>query len=444
MMSVPDTLMIISLPVLLVLSAFFSGSETALFNLSRLERMQLAQAGGIGTLITKLLSETRQILITLLLGNMTINVLYFAISSALTLQISKKFTDTSTAALASAGISIAALVGVILFGEVFPKQFAVKSSLTSAKLIALPLYMIHRIIAPIRWFAGLFIITPLARLLAPRASAEIAEMTNDELESLLRLSQRRGVIDREEQEILQQVFELGQIKVRDLMIPRVDIVGHDINQSADQLIETIRETRLRHIPLYESHLDNIIGVIDTRIALVKRPTDSNSIRDLMREALFIPEQQRADQLLVAFRDQGRMFAIVVDEYGGTAGLITFEDVIEHMVGDIAGGFKTKTEPEVQQLSPGKYRVSAELPIYDWTEFFGRNELVNRYGALDEVSTIAGLILAILGRLAQEGDQIALGNVSVRVDTVQKNRIEWVTIQLTEPQNSNDKETDHDR
>ena len=431
------SLMILALPVLLVLSAFFSGSETALFNLTKLERMQFARTSGTGKLITQMLSETRQILITLLLGNMTINVSYFAITSAISLYVVNSGEGGSNKWLVPI-ISLAALIAIILFGEVLPKLIAVRASVASAKLIAVPLFLTHRLIAPIRWFAGWFIITPLARLIAPKD--EGYEMTETELESLLQLSQRRGVIDRDEEDLLQQVFELGQIKVRDLMVPRVDVKAFNISDNSADLIELAKTTRLRYLPIYKNNLDEIEGVISSQKILLHRPKDAEDIKRLMNNVLFIPEQQRADRLLLALRDRTDAFAIIVDEYGGTAGLITIEDVIEHMIGEIAGGYEQSGEPEVEEIKEGVWRVSADLPVHDWHEFFGRNELVKRYSALDEVTTIAGLIGAVLGRLAMPKDQIEIGNIHIQVDEVERNRVRWVTIQLAE---SMRQENDHE-
>ncbi|QDU33406.1 Magnesium and cobalt efflux protein CorC [Poriferisphaera corsica] len=418
--------MILALPILLVLSAFFSGSETALFNLTKLERMQLPRSGASGKLITLLLSETRQILITLLLGNMTVNVSYFAISSALSLYATKIDLGVLNNWMIPL-ITIGSLLAIILFGEVLPKMIAIRASLTFAKLIALPLYLVHRTIAPVRWFAAWFVITPLARLIAPREAG--FEMSPAELESLLQLSQRRGVIDRDEEDLLQQVFELAQIKVRDLMVPRVDVIAFNSAVEASELIDIIKETKLRYIPIYEGNLDKILGVIPSRRALLNKPRYANDIKSMTEDVLFVPEQQRADELLRYLRENDKSFAIVVDEYGGTAGLITIEDIVEHMVGEIAGGYEQNGGPEVIQETEGKWRVSADLPVYDWQGLFGGSDFVKQYGALDEVTTIAGLVLAALGRLAVIGDEISIENIVIRVEEVEKNRVRWVTVSL---------------
>ncbi|QQE11472.1 HlyC/CorC family transporter [Planctomycetota bacterium] len=418
------------MPILLILSAFFSGSETALFNLSKLERMQFARGGATDKLVTQMLSETRQILITLLLGNMTVNVSYFAISSALSLYVVSGEGGHANRWLVPL-ITIGSLIAIILLGEVLPKLIAVRASVASTKFIAVPLFLVHRLIAPIRWFAAWFVITPLARLLAPRDSA--VQMTQMELESLLQLSQRRGVIDSDEEGLLQQVFELAHIKVRDLMIPRVDMHAFDISHDANKLVDLITNTRLRHIPVFEGDLDNVIGVASSRTILLKRPQNQEEMRTLISDVLFVPEQQRAEELLKYLRENIAAFAIVVDEYGGTAGLITIEDVVEHMVGEIAGGYEKDGEPEVEKIDECVWRVSADLPIHDWHEFFGRNEMIKQYSVLDEVSTIAGLVLAVLGRLAVKDDEITIGKIVIRVDVVEKNRIRWVTVSLREDQ-----------
>lgn len=423
--------MLLILPVLLLFSAFFSGSETALFSLTRHQRAQLARGGSVvATTLSTLLAETRMLLITLLLGNMTINVLYFAIASMAAIQLTTPHDDPDFVArpTLAAAVTIGSLVAIILLGEVLPKLVAARLPLAWSRVVALPLMLFHRAIAPIRVLSSGLIITPLARLIAPRARTP--DLSGEELEHLLELSQSRGVIDAGEERLLQQVLGLSQIKVRDLMVPRVDIRAHAIDADPVKLIALIRETRLRFIPVYDGNLDTIVGVIASRRAMLSPPATRADLEALTAPPHFVPETQRADQLLSELRRTGDTLSIVVDEYGGTAGLITIEDAVEHMVGDIAGSFETDVEPGVEHLGEGRYRVGADLPVHDWESVFGRDPQIEGVAALSAVSTIAGLIMAMLGRVPRVGDSVRIGNVLITVDAMRDaSRVESVIIAL---------------
>ncbi|MEZ6193002.1 MAG: hemolysin family protein [Phycisphaerales bacterium] len=422
-----STLMLLCLPVLLVLSGFFSGSETALFSLTRHQRAQLKTSGTLaGTVITTLLAETRGLLITLLMGNMTVNVLYFVVSTKLLL-IAQQEHWLSPVALGV--VSVAPLLVIIILGEVLPKLVAARAAVVCSRLAAVPLLTVHRLISPIRWFASIFIITPLARLIAPRNKPE--SLSADELASLLELSQRQGVIDPQEQRILRQALDLGRVKIDELMTPRVDLHAFDMDSDPNELIEFFKRTNLRQAPAYRKSLDNIEGFISARRVLLYPPGSRLELNSLIEPATFVPQQQRADQLLAQLRRDGKTIAVVVDEYGGTAGLVTLEDVAEHLVGDIAGAFDDGSQPMVEKTAEGVWRVSAELSTRDWAEAFGQRVPADVHKTLGAVHTLGGLVMAGLGRAAQTGDEITIGNLVLSVDSLDGRRIEYVTVRLVE-------------
>ncbi|MFA9479300.1 hemolysin family protein [Phycisphaerales bacterium AB-hyl4] len=418
-------LMLGSLPLLLVCSAFFSGSETALFSLSPHQRLRFARSGTLASeAITKLLAETRGLLITLLLSNMTINVLFFVTSSVLLIHLGREgLLGPVLLGLAT----LAPLLGIILLGEVLPKLVAARLPMTWARVVALPLYLVHRLLAPVRVGASVAIITPLARLIAPPDKPPA--LSPEELESLLNLSQRQGVIDSDEEQLLRQVLELNQLKVRDLMVPRVDIEAFDLANDPSEMVELIARTKLRHLPVYRDSLDEIVGMVYARQVLLHRPTTREALEKYIRQVKFVPEQQRADQLLLELRKTGTTFAIVVDEYGGTAGLVTIEDVVEHMVGDLPGEFEPAGEPEVEHVSPGVWRVDAQLSVHDWADVFGHNPAVAGLAELEAVRTVGGLVMARLGRVPQVGDRTTLGNVQITVERMAGRRVDTVLIEL---------------
>jgi CBS domain containing-hemolysin-like protein len=420
-MSFSVLLMLIALPVLLAASGFFSGSETALFSLSRQQRTTLARSAGVAaSTITQLLSETRALLITLLLGNMIINVLYINTCALLMLRLSRVPAVGATLATLA---NIVPLVALIMLGEVMPKLLAARTPMTWCRLIALPMLLVHRIVSPLRAFFSFAVITPLARLIAPKTHAPA--LSAEELESLLTLSQRRGVIDADEERLLQQVLQLSRLKVRDLMTPRVDIVAFERGDAPQALLELIRETRLRHIPVYEHDLDHIVGLLYSRQVLAQRPQRTDELEPMIRQIKFVPELQRADQLLVDLRKTGTTLAIAVDEYGGTAGMITMEDVVEHIVGNIPGEYEPGTEPQLEQLAPGRWRASADLSVQEWQSLFFAEQGM----PADTVRTIGGAVMTRLGRAPEVGDQITLGNVTITVEQIEGPRLMTVVIEL---------------
>lgn len=414
-----DVALIIALPILLMASAFFSGSETALFSLSRHQKRQLAQSKTLAAgAIRTLLAETRGLLITLLLGNMTVNVLYFVLSSMVLLRLSRvDGVDGWTLTL----ITFAPLLAVILFGEVLPKLVATNLTMSWAKLCALPLLFVHRAVGPVRLVTATAIITPLARLFAPTQQA--IALSPDEFQTLLESSSHRGHIDPGEEELLQQVLSLGQYKVRDIMRPRVDVEAFDLARPAAELMDLIRQTRLSRIPVYRSNLDHIVGVIHTREAMLNPPADAQAAEKLSHRVMFVPELQRCDDFLLHLRKTGTTFAIAVDEYGGTAGLATIEDVVELIVGPIAGPYEADDEPSVTTIAPGRWRVSAELSVHDWADAFGQD------GITSGVSTVGGLVMARLGRLPAVGDRTTIGNLSIEVETMDDRRIDSLLLEL---------------
>lgn len=425
----PITLiLLIALPLLLIGSALFSGSETALFSLSAHQRSLLSNSKRAGAnAAATLLVETRALLVTLLVSNMVINVLYFTLSTVLMDHLLESEAITATGA---AAIALCTLLGVIIFGEVLPKQVAAQQAFVWSGLVGVPLLAIHRAIAPVRISAERLVIGPLARLIAP--SAPPPELSARELEIMLSMSRQRGIIDQDEQQLLRHVLELGQIKVRDVMVPRVDIRGYDLEDPVVDLLALARETRLRHLPVYEGSLDQIRGVVMTRQLLVAEPTDRKQLEALIKPVYFVPEIAPADHLLATLRERAVTFAIVVDEYGGTAGLVTLEDVVEHFIGDIPGAYERDGQPLVEQLRDGVFRVGADLAVHDWVEWFGRNPAMSK--AASGAATLGGVVLGLLGKAPDQGDRVMLGNMVLTVDEVEGRRITSVVVALAGEEN----------
>ena len=419
---VTDILLLISLPVLLICSAFFSGSETALFSLSADEQRRL---GADGSLAATLLAETRSLLITLLMGNMVVNVLFFIITTMLLIRLR----DVHAANVYVVGAaSVAPLVLIILFGEVLPKMLANRLRVQWSRTGSGPLFLVHRILGPVRLIVNAIVITPLARLIAPHNPPP--EVEAEELEAMLQMSTEQGVIDAEEEDLMRQVFELGQLRVMDLMTHRVDMVTFDLDDEPTVLIERFKQTRLAQLPVYRSDVDHLVGLVRARDVLLRRPTTRDEVETLVRPVEYVPELMKADHLLVHLRDKARTMAIAVDEYGGTAGLVTLEDVVEHMVGHITGPFDPATDrPRVEALGDGRWRVDASLPVRDWPEAFeGVTRLAGAAPVVPPfISTLGGLVMARLGRLPVEHDAVTIGGVRIEVEKMEGRRVDRLIV-----------------
>jgi len=420
-----DSILWLTLPALLVFSAFFSGSETALFSLSGADRLRFKRDGHlIGQTVLTLLNETRELLITLLMGNMTVNVLYFVISTVLLIRLQREY--HVHAALITI-LSVLPLLLVILLGEVLPKLVASRLPARWSRLCALPLMSVHRASGPFRLVTNVLIITPLARLIAPPQRPPGLEATD--LEMLLNLSAKHGVIDPHEEDILQGVLDLSDDKVSTIMTPRVDVVAFHIRDEVSQLLKLIRETRLSYIVVYDGDIDHVVGLARSRDVLLHNVRTRKQLRAMMQEPRFVPLQQRIDKLLGHFRKTATTFAVVVDEYGGTAGIVTLEDAVEAMVGEIAGPYEGSEGHRIEQVGDGVWQVGAGLPIDDWIKAFERT------GELDvphSVSTLGGLVMTRLGRLPRVGDHVRIRNIDITVQSMAGRRVALLALRISDP------------
>jgi putative hemolysin len=411
------------LALLLAGSAFFSSSETAFFNLSAHQRQQL-QAGraGPGALAARLLQHPERLLLTLLLGNLAVNVLYFAVSSVVVIDLSRRLPGWGTAL---AGLT--PLLAILFFGEVLPKTVALSRPTWIATTFAPPIWVIDRLLAPIGHVLNAAFVRPACRLLSPAPASAGATVSHEELREAVETSARRGLIEREVGRLLREVVALHTIPVREVMVPRVDLDAFDLGQTREQFLELVRRTGLKRVPAYRGDLDHIVGVIEVRRVLVEpdRPLET-----LVETIHIVPDVIHIEHLLAEFRRAGRQTALVVDEYGGTAGLVTLEDVVEEIVGDIYDPADLPETP-IRSIADDEYLVSGDLSIREWTEVLRAadfNPAVLRLQPLGQtMHTIGGLLAALLGRAPRVGDVVRLRNLSLTVEEVQRRRVTWVRI-----------------
>jgi putative hemolysin len=403
---------VIAMLVLLVGSAFFSGSETAFFNLTRRQLKQIVSSKQrVQQLLARLLKRPGQLLNCLLLGNITVNVLFFAVSSVLMLRFKTQWGMTAAGVLA-----FVTFLMLVVLGEILPKSFAYSNSWRFASLAALPVFLCMQIFGPLAFLARVLFVEPFLRILLGHQRSPKA-ITLTEFRTLIEFSRQRGLITEDENRLLAEVVELGFLKVRHVMQPRVDMVVCDVSDSPSLVKERMRQRRLTKVPVYVKDIDRIVGMVHLRQLLLKPEA---TLDRLVQPIQFVPEQKTVESLLEHFRKTETDMAVVVDEYGGIAGSVRLEDIAEELFGETETG--GGIEPP-RQLGPFEYQLSGSLAIHEWAEVFGLD--------LDEMrlTTIGGLVTALLGKIPKPGDVAHLKNLRFTVERVRKHRIETVILSL---------------
>ncbi len=395
--------------ILFILSAFFSASESALFSLSRYQIRSLeASHPGAGKIVAELLAHPRRTLVTILLGNTVVNL---ALSAIFTTFWVRWLGDWG------AGIAIGLVTFLLLiFSEVTPKTFAIRHAQKLSRWVARPLFWFVAVSGPVRNILQKIADFALLKL-GVRIHPTDSLMTQKELRGVIRLGAKQGALDKGEQQMIKAVFELGEIPVRETMTPRVDMVCSDIAEGIRGVLEKVQQTHHVRIPVYEKTADNILGVIDVKDLLVKPDTD---LKPLLHPVLFVPEAMPIDQLFAEFRKQKAVFAIVVDEYGGTSGLVTLEDVLEEIVGEIYD--------EYDQVSQRIEVIDADqLLVHGMTSLRELEEMLEVEIPVKKAETVGGLVLYLLGRFPKTGEKVKYGRMEFIVEEVGKKRIHRVRV-----------------
>jgi len=399
--------------VLLILSAFFSAAETALFSLNKVRILHMAEEGNKkAQLIMKMLDEPNRLIATILIGNNIVNIGASAIATSLAIDI-----------FGNRGVGIATGVMtllVLVFGEVTPKTFAAQNAETWSQSIIGAVKVLSIIFLPI-----IKVMTLLTNVMLKLTGSDTKEdpfITEDELKLLVNVGQEEGLIAESERAMINSIFEFDDTLVREIMTPRIDIIATDVTDTLAQVVNIAIDAGHSRIPVYEETIDNIVGIIYAKDLLKTINKDLNNleIRKLMRPAYYIPETKKVRDLLAELRQAKVHMAIVIDEYGGTAGLVTIEDVIEEIIGDIQDEFDIEEE-SIVILSENEIRADARASIYDINEALAI-DLPD-----DDFETISGLVFHLLGHIPKEGEEINLGDVKIRVEKILGRRVDKVKV-----------------
>ena len=400
---------IILMLILLAGSAFFSGAETAFFNLShRQVKLLEGSRHRLQKLAARLLKKPGQLLNCFLFGNMTVNVLFYAVASVLTIRLKDQ---SSLAATLTALLSFA---GLVLFGEILPKSLAYANSKSLSVAAALPAFLCLQIFAPLEFIFKVFILEPSLRLLlGPTRKPKTIGVS--EFKSLIEVTRKQGLITADENRLFTEIIELGFLKVRHVMRPRVDMIACDVTESSASAREKMKKNHLIRLPVYARSIDNIVGIVHLRQILLRGEVTLDKI---VQDVNFVPEQKTVESLLEFFRRSKTDMAIVVDEYGGIAGSVRLEDIAEELLGQIEPTSQTE---QIEQTGPFEYRLSGNVAIHDWADILGIDLAETR------MVTIGGLVTALLGKMPKSGDVAYLKNLKFAVEKVQKHRIETLIL-----------------
>jgi CBS domain containing-hemolysin-like protein len=404
---------IIILIILLLLSGFFSSSETALFSISRTKARHLAKEGHKSfRLIRRMKEDPHHLLSTILIGNNLVNVGAAALTTSITISL-----------IPNHAVSVATGVMtffILVFGEVLPKSVATRNNVLIAKISIYPLYWLSRLFYPILIFLNFI----------PKITGKIKKttaITEEELMTFVEVVEEEGEIKKTEKELIHKIFEFDDTNASEIMTPRMDMFVTDVEKELD--LEAIAKSGFTRIPVIQGDIDFVIGILNIKDLLLYQATEGTgevNIREIMREPYFVPENIKLDQLLQQFKKRKTHMAIVADEHGSISGLITLEDALEEIVGEIEDE-TDHGEPLIIQTKDDEWIVLGKADIDDVNSKTRMN-----IPDSNEYDTFSGYIFAVIGRIPREGDKITIGDFLITVKRKEGVRIKEYTVKEIEP------------
>lgn len=410
---------LITVIILLSLSAFFSSSETALTTVNQIRMRTLADNGDKrAARVLRVTGNPGKMLSAILIGNNIVNLSASSISTSLAIHL---FGNTG------AGIATGILTFLILiFGEVTPKTMATIKADSMSLTVAAPIGLLMKILTPV-----IFIINKLSLglmfLLHVNIKDAQKKMTEEELRTIVDVSQENGVIEHEERDMIHNLFDFGDAEAKEIMVPRIDMTFVQADAIYQEVLDIFRQDMFTRLPVYEDSTDNVIGIINMKDFLLQNDTPEFSVRNLLREPYFTYEHKNTADLFLEMRKSSISLAIVLDEYGVTAGLITLEDLLEEIVGEIRDEYDADEEDDITRISDREFYVLGSANLNDVSE------ALSLHFTSDDYDTIGGYCLGLLDHLPEKNEIILTdNNILLRIDRMEKNRIERIYIRLPEP------------
>ena len=416
-METSDIIQLVIVIILLSASAFFSSAETALMTSNKLKMRNLAENGyKRAAKVLKVTENTDKMLSAILIGNNIVNLTASSISTALTLKIfGSKLVGIATGILTFL---------ILVFGEITPKNVASKNAENMALAYIGVISFLVTLLTPV-----IFIVNTVAKFVISifnKNGDDNNAVTEEELRAMVEYSHEEGVIENEEKKMIVNVVDFGDTVAGDIMVPRVDMVMVDEKSSYEEILQVFREERYTRIPVYEETPDNVIGILNVKDFLLIEDKENFVMKELLREPLYTYEYKKTSALMMDMRKTGANIVIVLDEYGITAGLITLEDMLEEIVGEIRDEFDADEDEGITKVSDLEYLIDGSTNLDDINDRIGLSL------SSEEYESIGGLIMEKLGRLPVEGEIINFDNIVLTVKKMDHARIEKVCLKLKQP------------
>ncbi len=406
----------IILIILLILSGLFSSSETALTSLNIIKIKQLKNRGiKEANILEKLLLNSSKTLSTILIGNNIVNIAATAIATELTLKI---FTGKEATLVVTSVMTIL----ILIFGEITPKTYSSYNAEKVAMKLGKPLNILSILFTPI-----LIILNKITKVIIRSFGGNLSNnkttVSEEEIKTLVDVGEEAGIIEKQEREMINSIFEIGDITVSEVMVPRIDIVYLDENDTIKDAIAKALNYGYSRIPVITRSIDNIVGIVyvkDLLATYFNKNDENESIRKIIRPAYYVPESKKAIDLLTEMQLQKVHISIVLDEYGGTLGLVTIEDILEEIVGDIVDEYDDEKDL-IEYIEDGTVIVNSKISIDEI------NEIFNSSLPVDEFESLGGFIFNQLGRMPRIGDLVEYNGIKYKVLDVQDRRINRIKI-----------------
>ena len=416
---------------LLLCSAFFSACEVAYFSLNSLQLNEMAEKKGrMGRIVNSLLEKPRELLITIYIGNEFVNIAVSVVVTSIAINI-----------FGSLGVGVAIGIGTLLllvFGDIIPKSISIKFAQPYALFSAYPLKAFAKLVQPAQKLFSVWTERIICSMGVLPHGLKESPITDEEFRAMVEVGEGEGVIDSDEKELIQNVIEFGETTVEEVMTPKIDMFTVNIEDSLDDILPRIIENFYSRVPVYGLEDEGILGVLFTKdlTRLKHLPREKVSLKSILHPSISVPQSKKIKEMLEEFRKLKKHMAIVLDEYGSVCGLVTLEDIIEELVGEIDSEMRQEELP-LKKVNDNNYRIEGAYSLAEFNESFQSTLPENEY------DTVGGYVFGLFGRIPRSGESTTIDRFKFRVEKMKGSRILSLFLTLMTPHPMLDKEQDED-